>query len=141
MKNEVKVNVLNQPYGGFPWIDLPMAANENWYNAHNFYGDLAHLDAATLDDVQSFFRTYYAPNNAALVVTGDFDPARGEGLDREVLRRHPGARSSRRAPDLSEPRQDKEKRAGRTDPLADRPALGIAYHVPERNTPQWYALG
>ena len=41
VKNEVKVNVLNQPYGGFPWIDLPMAANENWYNAHNFYGDLA----------------------------------------------------------------------------------------------------
>ena len=38
--NEVKVNVLNAPYGGFPWIDLPMAANSNWYNAHNFYGDL-----------------------------------------------------------------------------------------------------
>ena len=45
VKNEVKVNVLNQPYGGFPWIDLPMAANTNWYNAHNFYGDLEHLDA------------------------------------------------------------------------------------------------
>ena len=40
VKNEVRVNVLNQPYGSFPWIDLPMAANENWYNAHNFYGDL-----------------------------------------------------------------------------------------------------
>src|SRR6478672_2649306 len=72
VKNEVKVNVLNQPYGGFPWIDLPMAANENWFNAHNFYGDLAHLDAATVDEVRAFFKTYYAPNNAALVVTGDF---------------------------------------------------------------------
>jgi hypothetical protein len=41
VKNEVKVNVLNQPYGGFPWIDMPMTANTNWYNAHNFYGDLA----------------------------------------------------------------------------------------------------
>src|SRR6267143_1381469 len=38
--NEVKVNVLNSPYGGFPWLDMPMAANANWYNAHNFYGDL-----------------------------------------------------------------------------------------------------
>ena len=38
--NEVKVNVLNQPYGGFPWLDMPQYANENWYNAHNFYGDL-----------------------------------------------------------------------------------------------------
>ena len=61
VKNEVKVNVLNQPYGGFPWIDLPMAANENWYNAHNFYGDLEDLDAATLEDVRSFFKTFYAP--------------------------------------------------------------------------------
>jgi len=73
VKNEVKVNVLNQPYGGFPWIDLPMAANKNWYNAHNFYGDLAHLDAATLEDVSAFFKTFYAPNNAVVVVVGDFD--------------------------------------------------------------------
>src|SRR4029078_5458656 len=34
VKNEVKVNVLNQPYGGFPWLDMPQYANENWYNAH-----------------------------------------------------------------------------------------------------------
>ena len=74
VKNEVKVNVLNQPYGGFPWLDLPQLANTNWYNAHNFYGDLEHLDAATLDDVQQFFKTYYAPSNAVLVVSGDIDP-------------------------------------------------------------------
>src|SRR6478736_5642334 len=75
VKNEVKVNVLNQPYGGFPWLDLPQAANTNWYNAHNFYGDLEHLDAATLDDVRQFFKTYYTPSNAVLVVSGDIDPA------------------------------------------------------------------
>jgi predicted Zn-dependent peptidase len=40
VKEEVKVNVLNQPYGGFPWLSLPQYANTNWYNAHNFYGDL-----------------------------------------------------------------------------------------------------
>ena len=40
VKNEVQVNVLNQPYGGFPWLDMPQHANMNWYNAHNFYGDL-----------------------------------------------------------------------------------------------------
>ena len=75
VKNEVKVNVLNQPYGGFPWIDLPMAANTNWFNAHNFYGDLEHLDAATLADVSAFFKMFYAPNNAVVVVSGDFEPA------------------------------------------------------------------
>src|SRR5689334_1480978 len=51
VKNEVKVNVLNQPYGGFPWLDMPQYANENWYNAHNFYGDLKDLDSAKLEDV------------------------------------------------------------------------------------------
>jgi len=50
VKNEVRVNVLNQPYGGFPWIDLPMHANSNWYNAHNFYGDMTDLDSATIKD-------------------------------------------------------------------------------------------
>jgi zinc protease len=74
VKNEVKVNVLNQPYGGFPWLDMPQYANTNWHNAHNFYGDLEDLDAATLEDVRSFFKTFYAPNNAVVVVTGDFDP-------------------------------------------------------------------
>src|ERR1700676_271432 len=66
--NEVKVNVLNRPYGGFPWIDLPMAANTNWYNAHNFYGDLTDIEAAKLDAVQQFFDTYYPPTTAVRVI-------------------------------------------------------------------------
>src|SRR5512139_914879 len=76
--NEVKVNVLNQPYGGFPWLDIPQVANTNWYNAHNFYGDLKDLEAATLDDVKDFFKTFYAPNNAVLVISGDFDAAQAK---------------------------------------------------------------
>src|SRR4051812_7586054 len=75
VKSEVRVNVLNRPYGGFPWLDMPQYANTNWHNAHNFYGDLKDLDAATLDDVQKSFKSYYAPNNAVLAVVGDIDPA------------------------------------------------------------------
>jgi predicted Zn-dependent peptidase len=71
VSEEVRVNVLNQPYGAFEWLGLPQKANTNWYNAHNFYGDLSDLQAATLDDVKQFFDTYYAPNNAVLVVAGD----------------------------------------------------------------------
>jgi predicted Zn-dependent peptidase len=140
VKSEVRVNVLNQPYGGFPWVDLPMAANTNWYNAHNFYGDLSDLDAATLKDVRDFFKTYYAPNNAVLVVTGDFDPAQTRAWIRKYFAGIPRS-ALPPAPDLSEPRQTAERRASRTDPLATRPALGLAYHVPERNTPEWYAFG
>jgi len=140
VKNEVKVNVLNQPYGSFPWIDLPMTANENWYNAHNFYGDLAHLDAATLDDVRTFFKTFYAPNNAVVVVSGDFDPEQTKAWIAKYFADVPAAKLPS-PPDLREPRQDKEKRASRTDALANRPALAVAYHVPERFTPEWFAFG
>jgi predicted Zn-dependent peptidase len=117
-----------------------MAANTNWHNAHNFYGDLAHLDAATLSDVRAFFKTYYAPNNAALVVTGDFDPARTWAWVQKYFGDIP-AQPQPPKPDLTEPRQTTERRAGRTDSLATRPALGVAYHVPARYTPEWYAFG
>src|SRR5258708_37394197 len=77
VKEEVRVNVLNQPYAGFPWLDMPPVAFRNWANAHNFYGDFADLDAATLDDVQKFFKTYYAPSNAVLLLLGDVDVDEG----------------------------------------------------------------
>jgi predicted Zn-dependent peptidase len=140
VKNEVRVNVLNQPYGSFPWIDLPMAANENWYNAHNFYGDLKELDAATLEDAASFFKTYYAPNNAVLVVVGDYDATQAKAWVDKYFAGIAKVEQPAR-PDLSEPRQTAEKRASRTDVLANRPALGIAYHMPDRWTPDWFAMG
>jgi zinc protease len=140
VKSEVRVNVLNQPYGGFPWIDLPMAANENWYNAHNFYGDLAHLDAATLEDARRFFTQYYTPSNATLVVVGDFEPETAKQWITKYFAPLPKTAAPKQ-PDLTEPRQTKEKRATRADTLATRPALGWAYHVPPRNTPEWYAFG
>jgi predicted Zn-dependent peptidase len=140
VKNEVKVNVLNQPYGGFPWLDLPQIANTNWYNAHNFYGDLEDLDAATLEDVQQFFKTYYAPNNAVLVVTGDIDYVQTLGWIRKYYEGIPSAKLPPQ-PDISEPRQEKEKRSNREDPLVNRPALAIGYHHPPRDTPEYYAMG
>lgn len=140
VKNEVKVNVLNQPYGGFPWLDMPQFANTNWYNAHNFYGDLTDLDAATLDDVQAFFNTYYSPNNAALVVTGDFEPADAKRLIEKYFADIPSVPLPER-PDLGEPRQEQAKRFSKDDSLANRPAFSFAYHMPERNTPEYFAMG
>ncbi len=140
VKNEVKVNVLNRPYGGFPWLDLPQYANVNWYNAHNFYGDLKDLDAATLQDVQQFFKTFYAPNNAVLVVAGDFDPAATNAWIEKYFAPIPAAQLPPK-PDISEPRQEKEKRATKPDALATRPAIAIGYHAPPRNTPEYYAMG
>lgn len=140
VKNEVKVNVINRPYGGFPWLDIPAYANENWYNNHNFYGDLEDLDAATLKDVGDFFDTYYAPNNAVLVVVGDVET---DKIMQQVKRYFGDIPSSKLPPpvDISEPRQEIEKRATKIYPKAPQPALALAYHMPERNTPEYFAMG
>ena len=138
--NEVRVNVLNQPYGGWPWIDLPMLANENWYNSHNFYGELGDLEAATVADARDFFDRFYRPNNAVLVVAGDIDYA----ATRAMIERYFGPIPRGEPvtlPDISEPRQTQEKVRVREDRLAPRPAFSVGYHMPERGTPEWYAMG
>lgn len=140
VKNEVKVNVLNQPFGGFPWLDMPQYANENWYNAHNFYGDLEDLDAASLEDVQTFFKTFYAPNNAALAVVGDFEPEQAKAWIAKYFGGIPAVDQPAK-PDISEPVQQQEKRFVKNDSLANKPAIAIAYHMPPRNTPEYYAMG
>ena len=140
VKNEVKVNVLNQPYGGFPWLDMPQYANTNWYNAHNFYGDLKDLDAANLQDVESFFKTYYAPNNAALSIVGDFEMAEAKAWVEKYFGGIPSVQIPAK-PHISEPRQEKEKEFTKNDSLANKPALAVAYHMPTRNTPEYYAMG
>lgn len=140
VKNEVKVNVLNQPYGGFPWLDMPQYANENWYNAHNFYGDLKDLDSANLKDVSDFFKTYYAPNNAALAVVGDFSNQQVKQWIQKYFGDIPAAEIPPR-PDISEPMQTKEKFFVKDDSLANKPAIAIAYKMPKRNTPEYYAMG
>jgi len=139
VSEEVRVNVLNQPYAAFEWLGLPQKANTNWYNAHNFYGDLSEIEAATLEDVKKFFDTYYVPNNAVLVVTGDTT------VD-EVMRlaeKHFGSIPQHALPpppDISEPPQTAEKTFTEPDKLARTPAIAFGYHLPERMTPDFFAL-
>jgi len=137
--NEVKVNVLNRPYGGFPWLDMPQYANKNWYNAHNFYGDLADIEAATLKDAKDFSQTFYAPNNAALALVGDFDEDQAKKWIQKYFSAIPSSKLPPK-PDLAEPTQDSEKRFTKTDKLAEKPALAFAYHMPPRLTPEHYAM-
>ena len=140
VKNEVKVNVLNQPYGGFPWLDMPQYANENWFNAHNFYGDLADLDSAKLEDVDKFFKTFYSPNNAVIAVVGDFDQGDAKKWIEQYFSQLQSVQLPEK-PDLAEPRQTEEKRFTKEDKLANKPAIAVAYKMPDRNTPEYYAMG
>ncbi len=139
VSEEVRVNVLNQPHGAFDWIEIWERANSNWHNAHDFYGKLDELEAATLEDVRAFFKTYYAPNNAVLVVAGDATAADV----RKLAEKHFGAipRQPQPAPaDLSEPPQTAPKSFTRSDKLARTPAVAVAWHLPPRFTKDFFAL-
>jgi zinc protease len=138
--NEVKVNVLNQPYSTWPWIDLPMLANENWHNAHNFYGDLTEIEAATVADAKTFSESFYRPSNAVLVVAGDLDYAATRGMVEKYFAAIP-SKPKLPLPDISEPRQTQPKFKSRVDRLAPRPGYAAGYKVPARGTPEWYAMG
>jgi zinc protease len=73
VKNERRWRVDNQPYGDWDErVQALLFPPDHPYH-HSVIGSMEDLDAATLDDVQDFFRTYYAPNNAVLTICGDFD--------------------------------------------------------------------
>ena len=130
VKEEIRLNVLNAPYGGFPWIYMPPVIFKSFNNAHNGYGSFDDLEAATAEDTQAFFDKYYTASNAVLSLAGDFDIADV----RNLIERHFGGLPKRPAPpvpDCSEPRPDKERRGVHHDPLAPMPGLALAYRVPD----------
>jgi len=138
VKEEVRVNVLNQPYGGFPWLDLPPIAYRNWSNAHNFYGAFEDLDAATLGDVQKFFQTYYSPSNAVLLILGDTDMDEGFKLAERYFASIPSG--SQPAPaNIDEPPQVEERRGVVEEKFGTLPGIAIGHQAPRRLTPEWYA--
>jgi zinc protease len=139
VKEEVRVNVMNQPYGGFPWLDMPPVAFRNWANAHNFYGDFADLDAASLADVQTFFRTYYVPNNAVLLILGDVNVADGFALAEKHFGNIPAGAAPQFA-DPTEPRQTEERRGDVVEKFGTLPAMAVGYVTPPRRTSDWFAM-
>jgi len=140
VKEEVRVNVLNQPYGGFPWLDLPPIAFRNWANSHNFYGDFADLDAANLSDVQAFFKTYYVPNNAVLLMIGDVNPQEGFTFAQKLFADIPAGPAPQFA-DPTESEQREERRGEVEEKFGTLPAMAIGYVVPKRRTKDWCAMG
>jgi zinc protease len=130
---------MNQPYGGFPWLDMPPVAFRNWANAHNFYGDFADLDAANLADVQAFFKTYYVPNNAVLLMVGDVKPSEGIALAKKYFGDIPAGVPPPFA-DASEPEQTEERRGEVEEKFGTLPAMAIGYRLPTRRTTDWCAM-
>ena len=131
VKEEIRVNVLNQPYGGFPWLaDLPPLLFETFSNAHNGYGSFDDLDSATLGDVRGFFDRYYSPANAVLTIAGAADAAAALGTVERHFGDIPGREPPLR-PSFAEALFSGERRGQRFDAHAPLPALAIGYRVPD----------
>ncbi|HCU49673.1 MAG TPA: peptidase M16, partial [Micromonosporaceae bacterium] len=129
VKEEIRVNVLNRPYGGFPWLKLPPVMFDTFPNAHDGYGSFTDLEAATVSDAAEFFDRYYACGNATVGVSGDFD------LDeaRQLIEKHFGdvpARPAPARPDFDEPDLTSERRQSYVDSLAPLPAVAAAWRIP-----------
>lgn len=87
VKNERRWRVDNQPYGDWDERIQALVYPPDHPYHHSVIGSMADLDAATLEDVEAFFRTYYAPNNAVLTLCGSFDP----GSARDLIERYFGS--------------------------------------------------
>ena len=140
VKNERRQRVDNQPYGRADEVILAALYPKSHPYSWPVIGSMTDLSAASLTDVQNFFKTYYAPNNAVLAIAGDFDPTRTMALVQQYFGDIPRVPQPPK-PDLTEPRQTTERRVAKVDSLATRPALAIGYHMPPRNTPEYYAMG
>lgn len=138
VQEERRLSYDNQPYGETAEV-LQDLVYDNFANKHSVIGSMKDLNAATIKDVQEFFRIYYAPNNAVLTLVGDFQPE--EALAK--IKKYFGAIPSQPAPpvpDLAEPKQTAERTKTIEDPFAQVPRLDIAFKIPPGNTPDEYAL-
>jgi zinc protease len=138
VKEERRMRVENQPYGRLNEIIYDHAFTVHPYK-HPTIGSMKDLEAASIQDVREFFATYYVPNNATLVMVGDFDSKEALSLVHQYLGRVP--KSDRPVPrDIpQEPPQKKEKRVTVEEswPL---PAVVVSHHIPEDGHPDAYPL-
>jgi len=139
VKEERRLRMDNQPYVTAIVDRWPALAFRNWSNAHSLMGSYEDLNAATVDDVAQFFKTYYAPNNAVLVIAGDFEPATAKKLIATYFGDIP-PQPQPKPPDLTEPPVQAPRSETVTDRLAKVPALIAGFHGPVRRSHDYYAL-
>ena len=133
VKEEIRVNVKNQPYGGFMWIDIGQKAFDKWENNHDGYGSFEDLEGASLDDVRAFHRDFYGPNNAVLAIAGDVTAEQGLALAQKYFGGI-AARPTPARPDVSEGLNTAERRSQQSDALAQVPAVAVGWKVPDRGS-------
>ena len=138
VQEERRLGVDNQPYGK-TFEALDELAYDNFAYEHSVIGSMADLSAASVDDVATFFKTYYAPNNAVIAIVGDVDTK----ATLAKIEKYFGPISKQPPPpkvDMAEPPQTEERRQTLEDGLARLPRIDMAYKIPPSSSPDDDAL-
>jgi zinc protease len=138
VKEERRMRVENQPYGRLLEIIYDQAFTTHPYK-HPTIGSMKDLEAASINDVRDFFRTYYVPSNATLTVVGDFEPDQTARLVSQYFGKIP--KPSKPVPrDIpAEPAMTREKRVTLDEPWP-LPAVVVAHHITYDGHPDSYPL-
>jgi zinc protease len=138
VKEERRMRIDNQPYGRMNELIYEQAFTVHPYK-HPTIGSMKDLEAASINDVRDFFRTYYVPNNATIVLVGDFNTKEAQELVTRYLGRVP--KSDKPVPrDIpKEPPQTKERRV-RIEESWPLPAVVVAHHITFDGDPDSYPL-
>jgi zinc protease len=138
VQEERRLRVDNQPYGQ-SFEKVGEQAYDNPAYHHSIIGSMDDLNAASVDDVATFFKTYYAPNNAVVTIVGDLDTKKAEALVEKyfgTISREPQPKR----PDLAEAQHTAERRSTIDDSLARLPRIDIAWIIPPAQSPDSAAL-
>jgi zinc protease len=142
-KNVVKEEKLER-YDNTPYGSLSIRMNRLAYQKFAYWwaviGDMETIDAATLTDVRNFYDTFYVPNNAVLVLAGDFEPTRTKGLIERYFGGIPRGKTAIARPTFDEPMQTEERREIVNDEPVPLPGVFYAYHAPEEGSREFMAL-
>src|SRR5436190_11774133 len=139
VQEERRLGLDNQPYGK-TYEAIGEQAYDNPAYKHSVIGSMEDLNAASVDDVTTFFKTYYAPNNAVLSIVGDVDTKKTLALIEKyfgTISRQPQPNR----PDLTEAPHTAERRSTIQDSLARLPQVDIAWVAPAAGPPDFAALG
>jgi zinc protease len=139
VKEERRVRVENQPYG-YLQEDLRAAAFTEHAYHHTPIGSITDLNNATIEDVRAFFNTFYKPNNATLVVVGDFNSKQALVWAKKYFEGIPA--SAKPIPRIThpEPVQTAERVVTKSYSNTPLPAIVIGYKIPARYAPDAYPL-
>src|SRR5439155_7312639 len=138
VQEERRIGLDNAAYGKSGEIQQELMY-DNFAYKHDTIGSMADLNAASVADVQAFFKMYYAPNNAVLTLVGDFRTADAMATVKKYFENIP-RQPDPTPPDMTEPEQKAERRTSVDDVLARAMRVSIAYKTLPGNTADFYAL-